>query len=114
VLCIRKLPVCTQTLSLSWVFGLSKPNSESRRADSNRFTAHYERSLRRCRGLHGLANAPFLGDFLCSGLLSVAPYCVPGGIRVVSHSCSTMLLARGTPTSCPLWVGTPLREWTRR
>jgi hypothetical protein len=27
----------------------------------------------------------FLSDFLCSGLLRVAPYCVPGGIRVVSE-----------------------------
>ena len=38
----------------------------------------------RCRGVHRLASPPFLGGFLCSGLLPVAPYCVPGGIRVVS------------------------------
>jgi uncharacterized membrane protein YedE/YeeE len=37
-----------------------------------------------CRGLQKLANPAFLGGFLFSGLLSVAPYCVPGGIRVVS------------------------------
>jgi hypothetical protein len=40
----------------------------------------------RCRGVQGLANLPFLGRFLCSALLSVAPYCVPGGIRVVSEN----------------------------
>ena len=37
-----------------------------------------------CRGLHEVANPAFLSRFLCSGLLRVAPYCVPGGIRVVS------------------------------
>jgi hypothetical protein len=36
------------------------------------------------QGLHSLANAAFLSPFLCSGLLRVAPYCAPGGIRVVS------------------------------
>src|SRR5215208_8415508 len=38
----------------------------------------------RCRGMQGVAEPPYLGGFLFSGLLSVAPYCVPGGIRVVS------------------------------
>ena len=33
-----------------------------------------------------LANAAYLEGFPYSGLLSVAPYCVPGGIRVVSTS----------------------------
>src|SRR5215217_3019687 len=32
----------------------------------------------RCRGAHRLALPPFLSGFLCSGLLRVAPYCVPG------------------------------------
>jgi hypothetical protein len=40
----------------------------------------------RCRGLHEVANPASLGGFLCSGLLSVAPYCAPGGIRVVSEN----------------------------
>src|SRR5215213_993028 len=44
----------------------------------------YECAVRGCRGLHGLANAAYLSDFLRSGLLRVAPYCVPDGIRVVS------------------------------
>ncbi len=39
----------------------------------------------RCRGLQRLVNPAYLGGFLCSGLLRVAPYCVPGGIRVVSE-----------------------------
>ena len=38
----------------------------------------------RCGGLQGLAKPLYLGGFLCSGLLRVAPYCVPGGVRVVS------------------------------
>src|SRR5215210_6229504 len=38
----------------------------------------------RCRGLQRLANPPYLGRFVISGLLSVALYCIPGGVRVVS------------------------------
>jgi hypothetical protein len=38
----------------------------------------------RCKGLHRVAEPAYLGGFLCCGLLRVAPYCVPGGIRVVS------------------------------
>jgi hypothetical protein len=34
--------------------------------------------------LQRLANYVFLGGFLCYGLPSVASYCAPGGIRVVS------------------------------
>jgi len=34
--------------------------------------------------LQGFAEPAFLGRILYSGLLRVAPYCVPGGIRVVS------------------------------
>ena len=39
----------------------------------------------RCSGVQRIANDAYLGDFLFSGLLRVAPYCVPGGIRVVSN-----------------------------
>jgi hypothetical protein len=38
----------------------------------------------RCRGLLGVASAACLSRFLFCGLPSVAPYCVPGGVRVVS------------------------------
>ena len=34
--------------------------------------------------LQGFANPAYLSGFLCSGLQSVAPYCVPGGVRVVA------------------------------
>ena len=34
--------------------------------------------------MQGVANPAYLEGFPFSGLLSVAPYCVPGGIRVVS------------------------------
>jgi hypothetical protein len=37
-----------------------------------------------CRGLHSLAKPAFLNGFSCSGLPRIAPYCAPGGIRVVS------------------------------
>ena len=44
-----------------------------------------------CRGVQGIAIPAFLGDFLCSGLLRVAPYCVPGGVRVVSTGILLMI-----------------------
>ena len=44
--------------------------------------------------MHRIANAAFLSGFLCSGLPSVAPYCVPGGIRVVSGA----RVLRNSPT----------------
>src|SRR5215203_5406818 len=58
----------------------------------------YECAVRRCRGLHRLANSAYLSLFLFSTLLRVAPYCVPGGIRVVSgaHGCMT-------PVARPSW-----------
>jgi hypothetical protein len=37
------------------------------------------------QGFAELANAAYLSRFLFSGLLRVAPYCAPGGIRVVSN-----------------------------
>ena len=54
----------------------------------------------RCRGLHGLANTAFLKGFLFSELPSIAPHCVPGGIRVVSKA--TGSLARSGATR--LWI----------
>jgi hypothetical protein len=47
----------------------------------------------RCRGVHGIANAAYLVGFLCSGLLRVAPYCVPGGITLVSGRGLALTLA---------------------
>jgi hypothetical protein len=38
-----------------------------------------------CRGLPELANPAYLSGFVFSGLLRVAPYCAPGGVRVVSN-----------------------------
>jgi hypothetical protein len=40
----------------------------------------------RCRGMQGIADTAYLEGFLFSVLPSVAPYCVPGGVRVVSTS----------------------------
>jgi hypothetical protein len=42
----------------------------------------------RYRGLQEGANPAYLSRFLYSGLLRVASYCVPGGVRVVSMSSS--------------------------
>ena len=39
-------------------------------------------------------------DFLCSGLLRVAPYCAPGGIRVVSILPCIRLTLSCTSSSC--------------
>jgi hypothetical protein len=39
-----------------------------------------------CRGLHRDAIPAYLSRLLFSGLPSVAQYCVPGGIRVVSEA----------------------------
>jgi hypothetical protein len=38
--------------------------------------------------LQRLANPAFLSGFLCCAFPYVAPYCVPGGVRVVSEACS--------------------------
>src|SRR5215211_5730345 len=48
-----------------------------------------------CRGLHGLANAPFLRRFPFSALPCVAPYCVRGGIRVISILPSYLASTKG-------------------
>src|SRR3954451_17351414 len=45
----------------------------------------------RCRGLHGFANCACLEGFPFPALLSVAPYCVPGGIRVVSRGAAAVV-----------------------
>ena len=58
------------------------------RADERTRTADlissYECAVRRCRGLHEVANPPYLSLFHFSTLLRVAPYCARSGIRVVS------------------------------
>jgi hypothetical protein len=40
----------------------------------------------RCRGVQGVANPAYLEGFPFSGLLRIAPYCAPGGVRVVSKA----------------------------
>jgi hypothetical protein len=46
------------------------------------------------QALQGYANLAYLSGFSFPALLSVAPYCVPGGIRVVSGA----HVLRGSPT----------------
>jgi hypothetical protein len=45
--------------------------------------------------LQTVANPAFLGLFPFSGLHGVAPYCAPGGVRVVSISLSYSALTEG-------------------
>jgi hypothetical protein len=46
----------------------------------------------RCRRLHEVAEPAFLEGFLFSGLPCVAPYSVPGGVRVVSKGYGLRIL----------------------
>src|SRR5215216_2893475 len=79
----------------------------------------------RCRGLQRLANTPYLRGFHFSALPPVAPYCVRGGIRVVSNvpiralfsvACVSVFLAKQTSArwSCkpkkPSRSGLPVRS----
>ena len=53
--------------------------------------------------MHRLAKPAYLSQFPFYALLGVAPYCVPGGIGVVSreaHRFFTMVLARSTHAEC--------------
>src|SRR5829696_7237376 len=62
-------------------------NQEKKRANERNRTA-YPCSLRVIgHMLQRLANPAFLEGFLCPALHRVAPYCAPGGIRVVSGGC---------------------------
>src|SRR5215207_11017617 len=57
--------------------------------------------------MQGIANCAYLSGFLCSGLLSVAPYSAPGGVRVVSAGGREALAsaARVAACSCKLLGG---------
>src|SRR5215212_4273876 len=48
------------------------------------------------RGFTRACQSPISKGFLFSGLLSVAPYCAPGGIRVVSMSPSNPPSSKGS------------------
>ena len=48
-----------------------------------------------CGGLHGFANTAYLEGFPFSGLLSVAPYCAAGGIRLVSGRATATVRQQG-------------------
>jgi hypothetical protein len=69
------------------VSSIPPAHAEDKRADERTRTA-YPCSLRVIgQGLHEVAIPAYLGGFLCSGLLRVAPYCVRSGIRLVSGAC---------------------------
>jgi hypothetical protein len=93
------------TFSLHRVFSIGKPNKKSRRADSNRLPLLQLRVM--VQVLHRLAGARkcrISKRLLCSGLPCVGPYCVLGGVRVVS-GVPGLRVAVTTPTysitGCP-------------
>jgi hypothetical protein len=89
------------------VFGLSISNGESRRADSNRLTLLQLRVITEV--LQGFARAcksAFLSHFLCSGLLRVAPHCVPGGVNKTSMLRFTGSLINSPPENVARGVAT--------
>ena len=49
----------------------------------------------RCTGLHKVAISPYLSQFQFSAFPCVAPYCVLGGVRVVSLSPTPLASTRG-------------------
>ena len=64
--------------------------------------------MRRCSGLHGVADPVYLSHFLSSALPSVAPYCAPSGVRAVAIS-----FFQPTPWGS-LWPVTPGTRLDRR
>src|SRR5215204_1051343 len=62
----------------------------------------------RCRGVQGVANAAYLEGFPFPALPPVAPYCAPGGIRMVSKWPFLRLARTGTRrienTDCRIFV----------
>src|SRR5215203_1369906 len=62
-----------------------------------------------CRGVHGVANPAYPEGFPFPALLSVAPYCVPGGIRVVSRG-ATDTVRRQVRWHVPATFGTTIRR----
>src|SRR5215218_9188011 len=63
----------------------------------------------RCRGVQRIANAAYLEEFPFPALLSVAPYCVPGGIRMVSGR-ATATVRRQVRWHVPATFGTTIRR----
>jgi hypothetical protein len=86
------------------------PMRRIRRADERTRTADLLQLRVITQALQGVqrcANHAFLSSFLSSDLPNVAPYCVPGGIRVVSARGHKLLasLARVAAGSCKLVGG---------
>jgi urease accessory protein UreF len=71
------------------VFGVSMGDKESRRADSNRITAHYECAVGRIRALLGIANAAWISDFLFLWLPGIAKACVRPAVAEITFSSGT-------------------------
>jgi hypothetical protein len=83
------LPYCCQDPSnmivgSSLFIGLQVKKRADERTRTAFLISSYECAVMCCRGVQGIANAAYLEGFPFPALLSVAPYCVPGGIRVVS------------------------------
>jgi hypothetical protein len=63
-------------------------SAKNKRADERTRTADLISLRVITQALQGVANPVYVRRFLFSRLLSVAPYCVPSGIRVVSIASS--------------------------
>ena len=83
-------------------------HKESRRADSNRFPAHYEYPSSVAEELRGVAKPAFLKGFPFSGLSCVAPYCIPGGVTAVSGAVDYTSLGRSSAVRSPTFPTFPL------
>src|SRR5215210_8203163 len=83
--------------------GKKRTDERTRTAD---LESHYECAGRRCWGVHSLANAAFIEDFLCCGLQCIAPYCARGGIRMVSEWYQSAIgLQDNTPITATITEG---------
>ena len=59
------------------------------------------------QGCAGMCNPPYLKGFLCPVLPCVAPYCVPGGVRVVSNTVAPRTCEKTSPSQLTDELVTP-------
>ncbi len=66
----------------------------------------------RCQALHTIADPLYLSRFLFSALPRVAPYCLPGGVKVVSvFRCSPAAsVGSGQPKLWPFTAASPRKK----
>src|SRR5215212_8534141 len=65
----------------------------------------------RCGGMQELAETAYLSWLPFSALPYVAPYCVPGGVRVVSELVDSRVESLGTYLTAHCSDSEPMRTW---